>query len=1293
MQAAYEVAWMLARLSPEHREIIQLRYCTIAFDFGAETGKPIRDGPSFHTGHITMQKSASVRCLFTRIARSGFLALCLASFVQPLAAVDDSGSHAIYYNDDNCGHGYSAFYPQEAWAGLDMIYHQGSIFETYFVPYDRDHLDQVVTLFVYKRPAASDKDIPAEKPSHLAVREEGQTYSTSVRRHSASRMAVFRDQLYLFNGKGYDGKDYKSNTGFILWGRQWDPVAGNFPSTGAANLWERRPGNPLHPTSHAVIKGLVVKTLNDKLYLLIQPNTTNELWVITYDGVAYSEPTKIHTFAGNDCILNGDVFMRTIDGEPMLAFVTKDDSHFSGDPTGACKLYVFDPLTTGITKVADFPDKYKDVAMVQGDVLGCAPYSTGAMQIWGIAWSEDGVYHSQFVFDPDGIHGTFNPTGRVRAASVSGHVETSMRGYLAACAAPEQVDDIDLNGNPAVSLRMRNWVWWWGSTTSANVFGRSLKYKADYLRNLGPEGSPTPGSLDGKVNDAWSLLGVITGLPPYYGNGVDPEKLESFYKVSYGIKHTLDVSTTVKTDGSLGFSYSKEGIFGLAKASMGFSYSTAVEEVNKKAKETTVETTIELSPSVITPSDMPNGNQAWGVFLAPYITSDRYGLYTPDRDHSTNIEGTDLGLKLYYTYIGDNSSIVTQKFDMTNPDNPFNSSYFTGLHSIPNSLRYEDWPEKGPAIISTGTSDYRAVMVKQILTTDSGYDHSFDRTVKVENEHANTNKVSIKGGFYGFETEVEGSITMASANSTALGQNISVHYAVPTFEAEADPPEDYSHYLTGMDMYMYLLNAKTSNAFFVPDGAKRPGMQQYPWCLTWMVNSYRNMANRDATMLVGGAQPYDTLSGALTAAPDTVNIDIRVHTSIADSPIAITGKAVTVRGAPSTLDTRGNPTVVVRTKGITVADSAYLRLENVILDAEGGVPAIVNNGALLLKNCTILGERDVAGIVQNQGTLNMDRTRVSSCGGDGLRILDGHATLINCMFTRNARGIANENGKAVIKNCGMLANRSTDLYSGASADTEAVNCVVGKVADGSRLARLQNCLVETSPKSVAIDLQESSILGKRSGYLIKYGELTGIRWNSPCINAGTPSANVPYDFSGRLRGDTPDIGPLEYARQLSVKGVTDLELITLDADAFTPSDYLSLGFDVQVPPGFTLSDTATYALRFGKSMITSDQFSNSTKGRGSLVFSNASGDSYLRMDQRQRTLRVRLSLLDVQLQHLVAEYVMDTEDPSSATSKVYMPMQFSAGGYQTGEVWMTFNFEGRNAVGKGTSPRLQLLRP
>ncbi len=74
---------------------------------------------------------------------------------------------------------------------------------------------------------------------------------------------------------------------------------------------------------------------------------------------------------------------------------------------------------------------------------------------------------------------------------------------------------------------------------------------------------------------------------------------------------------------------------------------------------------------------------------------------------------------------------------------------------------------------------------------------------------------------------------------------------------------------------MYLLEAKTENAFWIPDGAVADGMESYPWCLTWHERYWKDAAGRTpspATLLAAtqsdmAASPHvpDGLRNALVA--------------------------------------------------------------------------------------------------------------------------------------------------------------------------------------------------------------------------------------------------------------------------------------------------------------------------------------------------------------------------------------------------------------------------------------------
>lgn len=1208
------------------------------------------------------------RFLFSLITLAVWF-LTLAWAASPVLAADSSSGD---YDDDNdCSKGYSCGNPQDSWRGLEMIYFKENLYNVYFKPYNHEDPNQEVQLRIYKRPAGSEAE---GCPSHISVPESGQTYYNTDRRHSAVRFAVFKDKLRLFFAKTYD-----DNTGYILWVKT-SPDGTTFPSD-SKNLWENRPKDDDHPIT---IQGLVTKVMNDVLYVLIQAKNTHDLYLITTtDGDNYTSPQKIATLSGNDCLLNGDVITRTSDAQPLLAFVTKDDALGGSKATGAAKVYVFDPSNKSVTQVATLPDTWKDLAVVAGNAYNCTPYSLSALQIWGFKWGHDNLYHMQFIFNDDGKTGSFNPTGYVDTGhNCSEHVDNEFRSYIAACSAPEQVTD-----GSRVSLQSYDTVWWWGSTTTANAYGKSLKYKADYMKNLGPQGDPTTGEggPDPKVNyvnDAWVLLGILTGLPPYYPNAIEQEWLGDYYKVSYGNEYELEVSTSVTSEKSLSIGYEKEWLHG--KVSMGTSYSYALEETNGTTQQTTAKETLEFDPSFITPG-IEEGAQAWGIFMAPYITSDRYQLYAPDKT-------TDLGLTFYYTYIGDNSSIVAQVFDMTDPENPVNDDFFHGFPALPNSLDYETWQDHGPAIVNTGTGDYDTLLSKQILCNNCSTDFEFSQSVSVENEQKNTNKVSFSGGAFGFEGEMEGSFSMSSSTKTTLGQNITVHYGVPGFEEKDPPPADYNLYLTYMNMNMYLLNAKTKNAFFVPEGAKTADCQQYPWCLTWDVLTYKNMGMYTAE--VGSQAMHQTVGSALAAAPG-MKADMVIYSDTAETGALLLeeGMGLMIKGAAATLDRQGNPTATVSNLAAVVKPGASLHLENLILQAGSAGPAIETGGSLSIKNCRILGDDGFDGIVQTGGTLSMEKAYISKAGGHGLRVDQGHADLTNCVVIENGgSGIRNENGSLVLVHGVLIQNGGPDFSSGQSARTEATSTVFGVFAPTARIDWLLNCLVETLPGTAIVAEHAGCLFNMPSGYLVTGGELKGIAPESPCVDKGAALAGEALDIMGRFRGQLPDIGSLEHGDPLEVAAVRRFELMTRDADPSTETDTVRLALEMTSSREMTLDEAAHYAVAFGNHVVTSDQFDAASRTSDGLVFSNDSGKSTLalRLSPDRKTLVVDLKVADKSLYQGLSQYLLNEKDKAGAsdTTTVYMPVRASAGKFQTGETWMKFQYQSRNGVGKGSEPRL-----
>jgi hypothetical protein len=765
------------------------------------------------------------------------LALVLIAGAPAAWAADDSNASMTQYNDDNYSEGFSSFYPHNCWRSFDMTFYKGSVWEAFCKKDHTGYPDEEISVYLAKNDAAA---TPASKPTHYHVVEPDQTWANTDRRPNIARFAVFKDKLFLFIGKTYDG-----DTGMILWekpldeqyldGTRWNP-----PGT---QIWEDRPNDPDNPR---IIKGLVVKVMNDKIYILVQQSGSKDLYLITSDdAVTYSTPQKIYTFSGNDCLLNGDVIARGSDGEPLLAFVTKDDANGGDHSVGTIKLWTFDPkaTTNAVSAVAatlpghgtEPAGAYRDATLVAGDVAGCTPYGTTNLQLWGIGWGSGNVYHMQYVFNPDGKSGSFNPVGIVDAGSASSNVEQGDRGYLASCIAPEQVADKTPEGVDVQSLQQYARVWWWGSTDAGDAHGRSLKYKMDYLKNLGSSVTQTDTS---EINDAWILQGVIMGLPPYYPNGTNVGWLNAYNLVSYGITAVKDLDSSLTSERTLSISYKSEGIFGIPSASMGLSYSNTVQQTHEQKETTTISVHDDFGPDYKTQDGVPDGGQAWGIFIVPEVTNDRYEVYAPDKV-------TDFQIALYSTYVsGQDSSLIAKEFDMTDTDNPHLSAasraYWSGIKEYPNSMVYWDPGWKDGAKTVAETADYKRVFSTMLNSESSGDGVLLNKTDQTVDSQQCTNKIGVSAGAFGFSTEMSGSLTIASSVSTTIGSEVQVHYACPGWSPFTTEPADYDNYLTSMGMDMYLLEPKTQNAFWVPAGAKTNGNQNYPWCLAWHVSTFHN---------------------------------------------------------------------------------------------------------------------------------------------------------------------------------------------------------------------------------------------------------------------------------------------------------------------------------------------------------------------------------------------------------------------------------------------------------------------
>ena len=776
------------------------------------------------------------------------VALLLVLGAGSALAADSSTTSRTLDDRDNIVD-YVISYPTDCWSFFDTIYYGGDIWEAFTKKNDHHNYDDTIGVWVSHSPATQDQP---SKPTHYKVIEPGQTWETSdagdLRRPNGARFAVFKDQLFLYVAKTYDYE-----TGAILWQKRLDPldpkdVTGNDWNPPGTEVVVHRPNDVSRPQ---VIQGLVVKVIDDTLCILLQYSNTKGLYLITSkDGKTFSGGDKpLYTFAGNDCLVNGDVVTRDSDGAPLLAFVTKDDVYGGQDSSGTYKLWTLDPAAKTVSAVATLPDAYKEVTILSGDVQGCtqdaaaAPYSATALQLWGTEWDDNDVYHMQFVFNDQGTGGSFNPAGRVfTGGNESGHVGNSSRSRLASCMAPEPVTETWADGTQVTSLQQYAHVWWWGETDDSgdNAHGRSMKYRMDYLKNLGASVTDDDGTGE-EPTPSWVLQGVITGMPPYCANSWALDSLYQKYQMVLAFSRSLTSVNTLTSEKSMSISYQGKKFLGGPSSTRGLSYTNSVQQTSESSEKLDLKVSYTWTPG-------RTGTQAWAIFFVPQITNDRYQLYAPDRTTYLNVD-------LYYTYISSGSSLMAKEFDMTAP-----SGYFSGIRTYPASLSYKDsrWIGTGPGdcdVVDAGTDDYRVAGKEWVYVTENGGPAQTYNVAKTDTQVQAlqcTNKIDISGGAYGFSHGMTGSVSLGSSSTTTFSTELGVTYGLPPWAAGDYDPE----FLSTMSLDMYLLEAKTENAFWIPDGAIADGMESYPWCLTWHERYWKDAAGRTsaATALLAGAQ-------------------------------------------------------------------------------------------------------------------------------------------------------------------------------------------------------------------------------------------------------------------------------------------------------------------------------------------------------------------------------------------------------------------------------------------------------
>lgn len=788
------------------------------------------------------------------LGMAGVVALVAGIILTGLATIagaadnSNTSNHLTFYTND--GQVKSSMEDYGDWFNFEMAFFKGSIYKMFYkldVSWEHD------CIAYYSHGV---DETPPESPD-LTLLEfcDPPILNSSVnwtcdQQIAGLRLCVFNGRLYVF---------YLKADAYFTSGSTWRLCYKYYDDT--LDVWSEQVvlwsfNLKVPDVQSPPLGGLVVKVMNGLVYLLVQAGS-RPLYAFQFDraGLVNYDPNHLVSFnleSSSDLLLNGDVLLKITDDpndhREFIAFVTKDDG--TNKPAGACKLYVYDPAegTSGsVAKVANIPNGpngkgWKDLAVAQGNVDLCEPYSVNALQIWGFPWDDKQLHHTQFVFNDDGKTGSFNLSGWVDLTKVWSSAENSKsyknynRGLMAAGAFPSQGTESD---GTAV-LSMHTWVWWYGKNSGlmAHNHGRSIRYLGDYLRLENPVQTDT--SVEKDPNEAWILLGIITALPPYYPNSADPSELEDFLMVQYGLSSTQEISSSVTTENSFSFGYSKNKILKSAGVGgeFGISYSHAVQHTQKQTSTVTTKTQQTFSPIYSDWTTYPNGQEAWALFLAPNISNDPYQVYAPPEAYAASHpnDANNLEFTVYYVYTN-GSSLRAYSFDITNPSaNPF----FKGLTSMPSAYDYKGWSNAAYQRQTT-TTDYEILTTTGISAPGSKTTWEIDYDNSIENLKGITNTMSVNAGAFGFNASMSGSIKSSSSVSTTIGTSFAITYDIYTlYDNDPSKYADWNLFLDDIGFDAYLLNAKTSDAFFIPDSCRTTGSMQYPWCLTWYVSYYDN---------------------------------------------------------------------------------------------------------------------------------------------------------------------------------------------------------------------------------------------------------------------------------------------------------------------------------------------------------------------------------------------------------------------------------------------------------------------
>ncbi len=351
----------------------------------------------------------------------------------------------------------------------------------------------------------------------------------------------------------------------------------------------------------------------------------------------------------------------------------------------------------------------------------------------------------------------------------------------------------------------------------SNFKGRYLiAYDSDYLQVEHDSGVISTSDERG----CWNLIGVVEGCPPFTRNGTGGESKTS--SIVYGYSKTKNVKLETK----YGLSLSLKGTLGNDSVSIGGQ--------TKQTFGVNIDSSSTMTYSLIMPLSNvfsnKNGKEGWLLYAQPSLRSRTYQKFA-------NMDTGKKNALCEYTAVNVESvAYAFIPYSLAHPPK--------GMIERAPSTDLESWKVNKPVenVHFINTNSINPLTVNLAGQESCTSKLTFDQSETVASSMETTMTISGKAAKKDmFELETEGSVTLGFTTSTTTSWSDSVEANLSIV-----PPEEGTEGILSMEVtplwYIVKDNVYMSDfkkkPYWVPDSHTK-ACQSVPWCVSWVVNSYR----------------------------------------------------------------------------------------------------------------------------------------------------------------------------------------------------------------------------------------------------------------------------------------------------------------------------------------------------------------------------------------------------------------------------------------------------------------------